>query len=249
MRENSRAESIKKARQSIMQEVIRDPQRREHFEKYLVMVRPLLQELSEVGFAVETLDDLRHQGKSWQAAIPILSRWLTKVDDLDLKESIARCLSAPWAKGEAVAVLIEEFRRYAVGPKPPSPWVGKQLRRYSDEQQRNAQAESLAWAIGNALSIANIKGFENQIISLCKNTDYGMARQMLVLGLGRIRSHDAESAALELLNDKDVRLHAVIALGKMKSRQAVPALEALLRDEESGLRREARKALMRIARS
>ena len=245
--EKGQIQGAERASWRVMQEVIRNPQRRRRFEKYLEAAQPLLQELADAGFPVETLDDLRHRGKSWEAAIPVLSRWLLKVDDLNLKESVVRCLSVPWSKDGAIAALIEEFRKYAVVPQPPNIWVGKQLRRYSDEEQRNARAWSVAWAIGNALSIANINGFENQIIELSKSTKYGMARQMLVLGLGRIRSKEAESTALALLKDEDVRLHAIIALGKMKSRRAVPALEALRCDKEPTVRREVRRALAQIA--
>jgi len=42
----------------------------------------------------------------------------------------------------------------------------------------------------------------------------GAARQMVVLGLGRLRSSEAEEAALDLVNDEDVKLHAIIGLAR-----------------------------------
>jgi|SRR5580693_8127790 HEAT repeat protein len=94
----------------------------------------------------------------------------------------------------------------------------------------------------------SVKGFEKQIVELCANPKYGMARRMLVLGLGRIRGSDAEEAAVELLNDEDVKLHAIGVLGKMKSKRALFDLERLLTDKRPAVRKEARKAIAKIMR-
>jgi HEAT repeat protein len=154
-----------------------------------------------------------------------LLRWLPAVDEPGVKEDIVRGLSVSWVANRATAQLIEEFKK-SVGSRP-----------------------ALAWAIGNALSIVSVDGFENQIIELARNPAYGMARQMIVMGLGRLRGNSAaEDAALGLLHDENVRLHAVIALGRMKSKRAVPELEKLLSDKKAAVRKEARKALTEISR-
>ena len=101
----------------------------------------------------------------------------------------------------------------------------------------------------NALAIVGVKGYEAQIIELCRNPKYGMARQMLVLGLGRLHSSEAEETAVELLNDKQVQIQAIGALGKMKSkRSSSSSLERLLTDERAAIRKEARKAITKIMR-
>jgi len=238
---------VKQVRQIIRKEMFADPARREQFQKYLLIAGPILGELADLGYEVETLDDLRHQGKPWETAIPVLLRWLPKIDDLDLKDSIVRGLSVPWTGNKATAALIEEFKNYAPN-RDANPWIGKQLRALSDEEIKASRASSFAWAVGNALSIVDVKGFEKQLIELCRNAKYGTARQMLVLGLGRFRNSDAEDAALELLNDEDVRLHAIIALGKMKSKRALFELERLLTDKKATIRKEARKAIIKITR-
>jgi len=61
------------------------------------------------------------------------------------------------------------------------------IKRLSTMNRRDPST-SLAWAIGNALSIVDVKGFEEQIIELCRNRKYGTARQMVVLG----RCHSLE---------------------------------------------------------
>jgi hypothetical protein len=218
MRETERAEVIKRAKTVVLE----DPEKREQIKQNFAAAKPIVDELAQVGYRVETLADLRHQRKPWKSALPVLLRWLPKVDNPDIKDEIVRCLSVPWLGNAGTAVFIEEFRKSA------------------------PLNEMVAWTIGNALSIVDVRGFENQIIELCRNPTYGMTRQMLVLGLGRFHDAGAEDTALELLKDESVKLHAVIALGKMKSRRAIPELEKLLADKKSILRREARKAITSI---
>jgi len=249
MGRNSRADIIEKARQEVKQEVLADPARREQFRKYLLVAGPLLDELAGLGYEIGTLDDLRHQGKPWKTALPVLLRWLPKIDDPGVKDSIVRCLSVPWIGNTATAALIDEFKKYApILPKPLNPWVGNRMRELSEEEKKAGPFFTLAWAIGNALSIVDVKGFEGEIIKLCRNMKYGAARQMLVLGLGRFRSSEAEETAVELLSDEQVQIHAVGALGQMKSKRALFELEKLMTDKRAGIRKEARKAITKIMR-
>ena len=166
-----------------------------------------------------------------------------------MKESIIRCLSVPWVGKKATAELIEEFKQYApILPKSINPWTGKRMREIPGEERKLGRYFSLAWAIGNALSIVDVKGFEKQIVELCRNSGYGEARQMLVLGLGRLQSSEAEETALALLNDESVQAHAIGALGKMKSYRALSQLGKLTSDKRPMIRREARKAIAKIMR-
>ena len=199
-----------------------------------------------------SLDDLRHLGRPWKSALPALLRWLPKIEDLNTKENIVRCLSVPWIGNRATAELISEFRKYA----PIDPVRAQDLSRLSAAQfikhletvKPRDPSSSLAWAIGNALSIVDVKDFESQIIELCKDRNYGSARQMIVIGLGRFRDPEAQETAVELLKDEDVKLHAIVALGKMKSKRALFELERLMTDSRSAIRREARKAITKIMR-
>jgi len=246
---SNRAEIIEKARQYLKRETFRDPEMREQLQRHILIAGPVLEELAALGYQIDSIDDLRHQGKPWKTALPVLLRWLPKIDDPNLKENIVRCLSVPWIGNQATAQLIEEFKKYApILSEAPNPWVGNQLRELSEDEKKAGPFFSLAWAIGNALSIVEVKGFEAQIIELCRNKKYGAARQMLVLGLGRFRSSEAEQTAVELLNDRQVQLHAIDALAKMKSKRALFDLEKLLTDDRAAIRKEARKAITKIMR-
>jgi len=198
-----------------------DPATREHIREYLAVARPIIEELVALGYQIETLGELRLLGRPWKTALPTLLQWLPRIDDPRVKEDIVRSLSVPWVGRDAAPQFIEEFKK--AGPK-----------------------SSLAWAIGNALSIVDISGSEQQIFELAKDPKYGIARQMIILGLGRLQRTEAENVALSLLFDEDVKLHAVIALGKMKSQRALPELEHLFGDKRAIVRREARKATANI---
>ncbi|HEY1578783.1 MAG TPA: HEAT repeat domain-containing protein [Terracidiphilus sp.] len=252
MGEHKNPDPIEEARRRINAEALHDPEKRELLQKHHAIAAPLLDELVELGYDVDTLDDLRHQGKPWRSAIPALLRWLPRINDPDVKENIVRCISVPWVGNKATAELISEFKRYA--PIDPdhvedlSNLSAAQFIKHLSNVKRCDPSTSLAWAIGNALSIVDVKGFEKQIMDLCRNREYGTARQMLVLGLGRFSSSEAEEVMVELLNDEDVKLHAIIALGKMKSKRALFELEKLLTDKRAAIRKEARKAITKIMR-
>jgi hypothetical protein len=201
-----------------------DPEYAARVNSTRVAAAPILPELDGLGYKLETLAQLRHLGRPWKSALPVLLRWLPLVEDKDIQEEIVRSLSVPWIGNQATQRLIDLIR---VAPS----------------------SSSLAWAIGNALSIVDVSGFEDQIISLCLDSKYSTARQMLVMSLPRFKDTQAENAALQLLNDEAVQMHAIIALGKMRSRRALPKLDVLLNDKKAPIRRVARKAIASISAS
>jgi hypothetical protein len=182
---------------------------------------PILRDLVKAGYDVTSIGDIRHLGKSWERALPILLHWLPLTKNGIVKEEIVRCLSVPWIRREATPQLLKEFK--SSGPN-----------------------ESLAWAIGNALSIVDVSGFEKEIIELVRDHNFGMARQMLVIALGKIGGSEAEDAALSSLQDKDLVLHAIDALGAMRSARSVSPLKELLHHDRSAVRKAAKKALQRL---
>ena len=226
----------------------RDPELEARIQKSMAVAEPIINELRKLGYKIETLADLRHQDRDWKTALPVLLRWLPLVnDDLDIKKEVVSCLSVPWIGDKATAELIDEFKKYApILPNPTNPWVGNRLREIPEEEKKLGSYFSLAWAIGNALSIVDVEGFERQIIELCRNPKYGMARQMVVLGLGRLRSSEVEETALGLLGDEQVQLHAIGALREMRSKRALIDLEKLTKDKRAHIRKEARKAISTI---
>lgn len=184
--------------------------------------KPVLAELSQAGFDVEWISDLYNERFDYRRAIPILLRWLPRVENPAVKEAIVRALSVPWARRtEASNLLVEEFRR-------------------------SKSDFSLNWAIGNALSVVADDGVLNDIIGLIRDKTYGKAREMLVVALGNMKTLDVKYTLIELLEDEDLAGYAIMALGKLKTKEARHAIERFLNHPKSWVRREAKKALARI---
>jgi hypothetical protein len=77
---------------------------------------PIIAELREAGFSVESFRELLTKKLDFRAAIPLLLAWLPRVTNADVKESIVRTLSVPFARPIAARPLVEEFRRRTTLP-------------------------------------------------------------------------------------------------------------------------------------
>jgi len=186
--------------------------------------KPVLANLSQAGLDVDWIEDLYNKRLDYKRAIPILLRWLPRVENPAVKEAIVRALSVPWARNtEAPALLVEEFRR-------------------------SKGDFGLNWAIGNALSVVADDDVLNDIVGLIRDKTYGKAREMLVVALGNMKTPDVKYFLIELLDDEDLAGYAIMALGKLKSKEARPFIERFLTHPKSWVRREAKKALARIDR-
>ena len=185
---------------------------------------PIIEELYNAGFDVQSLDELRRSGMRYTAAIPILIKWLPRISDADLKDSIVRTLSVSWAK-QAAPALIEEFRN---APDTPP---GETTRK---------------WAIGNALSIVANDSVFTEIVDLVQDKRHARDREMLAFALGNKANEKAVSLLIELLEDDEVAGHAIVALGKLKAKRAEQYIEQFTSHPKAWVRREAKKALKKI---
>ncbi len=184
---------------------------------------PVVNALQAAGFPVGTIADLFNKKLNYRNAIPILVEWLPRVSNRDVKEDIVRALSVKWAVA-AGPLLVAEFRRAA------------------DDL-------GLGWAIGSALETIANDEIADALLELAMNPAYGRAREMVVLGLAKLKDERVGSVLLNLLGDDEVVGHATIALGKQASKAARPQIEPLLKHPKAWVRKEARKALSRIDRA
>lgn len=192
-------------------------------------VRSLLDDLNAVGYPVKDLSDLVNSKQPYPAAVPVLVHWLESLDARDVSrhkddvEFAVRALAVREARGLAGPLLMRLFRDVS-----------------------DPTGMGLRWTVGNTLEVVADGSMANDLIALATDKTYGRAREMVVLGLARLQSPDAERALIELLNDDEVAGHAVIALGKLRSRAAAPAISRLLLNDKLWVRKEAKKALARI---
>jgi hypothetical protein len=182
--------------------------------------RPVIDELAAQGFAVQTIADLFNQRMGYEAAIPILLRWLPRISNPDVKEDIVRALSVPWARQSVLDALLTEFDR-ADGP-------------------------GLRWAVANALAVIADDSAFPRIADLVRDVRNGDAREMLTVALGNMRDPRALDLLLELVKDEDLVGHAAIGLGNLGDPRGKAALQSLLHHRKKWVRQEARSALHKL---
>jgi HEAT repeat protein len=199
-----------------------EKQRTAAAEEYNAAAAPLTAELLSAGFSVESLDALARSDK-YRDAFPILVKWLPKITDLRVKESIVRALSVSWAKPYAVKALIAEFR------KTP------------DSANRG-----LKWAIGNALEVLAGDEIFEDIVKLVQDKRHGIARQMLVMALGKMKNPNAVDVLIGLLGDDDVVGHALSSLKKLNAKRAYTHIIRLTNHPNSWVRKVAKQTLVRL---
>lgn len=214
----------------LMAELQRDPEylarqeeaqekSRQAAERYRLAASGLLADLAAVGFDVKAVGALRSLGVEYREAIPVLARWLPAVRDVSVKEDIVRSLSVPWAR-EIAPLLVAELER--------------------------AADSGLRWAIANALEVVANDEIGDDLLRLAMDRRLGKAREMVVLGLARLKRPGAAEVLVSLLADEETVGHAVIALGKLGARHARAQITTLLQHPKQWIRDEARTALSRL---
>jgi hypothetical protein len=233
----SAAEFIKQREQDpVLRAQFEESERRHEarVQENLMAAAPVVEELRRAGYPVarspEDLISLFARTRvPYTRAVPILVNWLPRISNLDVKASIARALSVPWAK-EAVPALIEEFRNAA-------------------ESTADGFVSPLKPAIGNALEILADDSIFSELVELVLDRRHGRDRVMLALALAKMRDERAVDVLLKLLDDEEVAGHAVVALRKVKAKKAEPYLEKFLSDPRAWVRKEAERALKGIRKA
>jgi len=108
----------------------------------------LLADLARNGYPLLEVYELKktlEKGERYNAAIPILTKWLPIVHDMRKKEAIVRALSVPWAKS-ATPTLLEEFTKL-----------------HSDD---GGMTSHLKWAIGSAIEMLADQRIIEQVLSI-----------------------------------------------------------------------------------
>lgn len=203
---------------------------------------PLKADLARVGIHVATISELmNYRLGDLPAAIPVLLRWLPRMENLDIKEAIVRALTDKAAKPLAAPALIEEFRKAAI--------------------TQEARMLDLKWAIGNALSVVADDSVFDDLVELLTDERHGAARELLALALLNMKRPQNRARAEEILihladkstgegpNADFTPVYAVRALGRMKSSKGKAHVRRFLEHPDPDVRKAARKALERIEKA
>ncbi len=210
------------------------PEMRERDERnrreYYRIAGPLLAELAQAGYRVKQISDLVNTRPkiNYRTAVPILLRWLPKIQETHIKESIIRALAVPWDKQVVLPVLVAEFER-----EPPPP-------------EGEEDPTSYRWTVGDALSYNADDRILDDVIRLALDRRYGQSRQMLGLALGRMKDPRAVDALIALLDDPGMVGYAAMGLNRARAARARPYLEPVLNHKERWIRTEAQRAIAKI---
>lgn len=186
-------------------------------------------EVRKAGVIADSPWDLVNRRQSYGPAIPLITEWLERAegevpasDRAKFREGLVRSLTVREARGVAGPALLREFRRREATP-------------------------DYRWAVANALEVVAGRDELEEMLELACDQSFGAERQMIVLALGRMHDPRVVRALIKLLYDDDVAGHAAIALGKLKAGEARAALENSLDHPKPWVRKEARKALTKLA--
>lgn len=166
-----------------------------------------------------------------RAAMYALIEVLPTLSDPKLVSVVAGHLRRPWARPAAFDALLAAFEIWA------------------------AQADSAAgWHLGDALGTTATTTKVDALLRVSCKPEYGSARQMVVLALGRFKKCAGVSETLlALIDDPDVGLHAMGALRRVLGPlEALPHFERVEREQQGTLlgeqaAREAKKARKALA--
>jgi HEAT repeat protein len=184
--------------------------------------KTIIEALADHGVRIDTLDDLVNKPTDARA-IPILLSFLnTDIEDR-VKEVLVRGLTVREAKGKANQTLIREFRRPDI-------------------------ARSYRWVLGNALGLLLSEEDFSMMSDLLLDKSYGTGRQMIVYKLWKIEDPRAVDVLMALLEDEDVRGHAISALGRIGTPKARSAIEKYVTHPNGWIRKTAKNALKQIDR-
>ncbi|MFZ5985735.1 MAG: HEAT repeat domain-containing protein [Bacillota bacterium] len=183
--------------------------------------KKLLQEVREKGVEFSNINDLMKINMKYRDLVPILLRYLKDVTDESDKEFIVRCLGV---KGfvEASKPLISEFYK--------------------------SNNVTFKWAIGNSLSIISDIDSVPELIKIAQEKEHGIARQMIVDGLGAYKNDDVKAVLISLLNDDEVVGHAISGLSKTGDKTLIRHIEPFLTYKVKWIRNEASKAIKKLER-
>ncbi|MCP4303944.1 MAG: hypothetical protein GY788_03495 [bacterium] len=206
---------------------LRMAERDESRRRYHQAASGLLADLRAAGFDVDVVSELKEAGDS--RAVPVLVRWLPRVDYLPLKRDIIATLGSRWGRPDAARPLIEEFHRTL----PPA----------------DLSETGLRWFIGDALERVADESVLNELIEIASDVGLGRDRSLVVAALGNVpgAADRVVPVLIELLDDSVVAGYAAMAVGKLGAIEARPKLQELAVHREKWVRDEASKALARVS--
>ncbi|MBP3415162.1 MAG: HEAT repeat domain-containing protein [Clostridia bacterium] len=183
-------------------------------------------ELRELGFEFEISNQtLGFMPKHKKTILPIAVKYYQLAKQQQRYNEQDHFLSFFHFKGfdEVIPMLIEDFH------SPMTPDITR-------------------WFIADRLYQIRSKHYVDEYLKIISNSQYGINRQMLILLVGKLKVEKAIPILIDLLEDEDVRLHAICALGDFKKEEFRPYFERFKDSKQPGWRKYSNAALKKLDR-
>ena len=104
------------------------------------------------------------------------------------------------------------------------------------------------WFISDCIYQIRSKKFVKEYLDIVSNKKFGSNRKMIVLLLGKLKEERAVPVLINLLEDEEVRLHAICALGEFKREEFRCYFERFQNSKHPGWRKYAKEAIKKLDR-
>jgi hypothetical protein len=193
----------------------------------------LVAELAEVGVRVRDVWDLVNTSARYPDAIPVLLRWLDRVEEVPaeieakakLREGLVRAVSVSYARPAAARPVIAQFSRVA-----------------------DPSGLGIGWVLGNALRTVADESVADELAALLRDRRLGRAREQIFEAVPRIAKARPDIVPLvrSLLDDETVRAFVIAALGQVRDTESRDQIARYLDSEHVLTRRNAKTAVRRL---
>lgn len=106
--------------------------------------------------------------------------------------------------------------------------------------------DTTRWFISDTLFEIRSRKYVQDYLRIVSDPTFGRNRQMLVLLLGKLKEESAIPVLIDLLEDEEVRLHAISALGQFKREEFRGYFERFQNASHAGWRKYARESLKKL---
>lgn len=115
-----------------------------------------------------------------------------------------------------------------------------------DDYYSNETVDLTRWLISDTIYQIRSKNFVKEYLDIVSCNKFGRNRQMIVLLLGKLKEESAIPVLINLLEDEEVRLHAICALGEFKREEFRCYFERFQDSTHPGWRKYAKSAIQKI---
>ena len=183
-----------------------------------------VKELRELGFEFETANQaVGLLPKHKKAIVPVAVKYYRLAKELEKPNEQNYFLCFLHIKGldDVVPMLLED---------------------YSFEKTEDLTR----WFISDCIYQIRARNFVKEYLDIVSSRKFGRNRQMIVLLLGKLKEESAIPTLIDLLEDEEVRLHAISALGEFKREEFRRYFERFQDSAHPGWRKYARSAIKKL---